>query len=97
MFPLTLGAQPDQMCAHVFVRDSIRRARRRSVPYSWCGQLYHRPARSRYWIIAKDNNGARRPMERFDTEDKAVRRLRELRERTIIDRTNIFLKPKRPR
>jgi hypothetical protein len=31
-----------------------------------------------YWIIAKGNNGVRHPLERYETGDEAVRRLREL-------------------
>jgi len=49
-----------------------------------------------YWIIANGNNGVRRPIERFDTEDTAVRRLRELQKQTdAIDRKNIVLLPKK--
>jgi hypothetical protein len=49
-----------------------------------------------YVILANDNNGVRRPIERFDTEDKAVRRLRELQSKAgmVQDRNN-FLHPRK--
>ena len=49
-----------------------------------------------YWILANGNNGVRRPIERFDTEDKAVRRLRELQNAADpVERKSIVLTPKK--
>ena len=36
------------------------------------------PRNRRYWIEAIAEDGSRHPIEHFDTEDAAVRRLREL-------------------
>jgi hypothetical protein len=49
-----------------------------------------------YWIIASDKEGSR-PIERFDTEDRAVRRLRELQEPIYTRPESILLQPKRHR
>ena len=68
---------------------------------TWCHTLrmvsYTIVPRGRgYWIIANDTSGKRRPMERFDTEDKAVRRLRELQELSgTVERRTILLQPKK--
>jgi RNA-splicing ligase RtcB len=51
-----------------------------------------------YWIIANGNNGVRHPLERYDTEDKAVRRLRELQNvADAVDRKKIVPSPKERR
>jgi len=39
-----------------------------------------------YWIEAIRNDGSRQSVERYDTEDAAVRRLRILQEKAGIDR-----------
>ena len=47
-----------------------------------------------YWIEATDERRLRRQIERFDTEDKAVRRLRELQNPpTVVERSNILPQP----
>jgi hypothetical protein len=50
-----------------------------------------------YWIVATGNNGVRHPLERHDTEDKAVQRLHELQANatTIKERNEPLLKPKK--
>jgi len=48
-----------------------------------------------YWITASDNEGSR-SIERFDTEDEAVRRLRELQNpANAVNRNSIVLQPKK--
>ena len=36
------------------------------------------PRRRGYWLEVTDRHGSRRPIERFDTEEEAVKRLRAL-------------------
>jgi hypothetical protein len=51
-----------------------------------------------YWIEAIDKTGLRRTIERYDTEDMAVQRLRVLREKTDMgERKNDLPLPKKPR
>ena len=51
-----------------------------------------------YWIIANDSKGVSRPIERYDTEGKAVRRLRELKAKAgMAEQRNDFLHPTKRR
>jgi len=51
-----------------------------------------------YWIEVSDSNGPRRAIERFDTEDNAVRRLRELQAKAgMVEQRNDFLYPTKRR
>ena len=48
-----------------------------------------------YWIEVTDSHGSRRSIERFDTEDKAVQRLRVLQgEVQTAERKRTFLRPR---
>jgi hypothetical protein len=56
------------------------------------------PRRRGYWIEVTDSLGSRRPIERYDTEDKAVQRLRVLQgEVPTAERKGSFLRPRQPR
>lgn len=47
------------------------------------------PRAGKYWIVKVAEDGSRQTIERFDTEDAAVRRLRVLQEKArIVDRWN---------
>jgi hypothetical protein len=73
---------------------AVRRAIRLCDP---CGPCHTRgmvsytvtPRGRSYWLEAIDNDGSRRQVERFDTEDLAVQRLRVLNEKEGVE------KPKR--
>jgi hypothetical protein len=72
-----ISAQSVQMCALLFICQAAVLA----TPCHTLGMVvsYTIVPRGRgYWIEASDNFGTRRPIERYDTEDRAVRRLREL-------------------
>jgi hypothetical protein len=70
---------------------------------AWCHTLgvvsYAIVPRGRgYWITAIDETGSHRPIERFDTEDKAVQRLRVLQANAnMVERQNDLLLPKNRR
>jgi hypothetical protein len=70
---------------------------------AWCHTLgmvsYTIVPRGRgYWITAIDGTGSPRPIERFDTEDMAVQRLRMLQANAnTVERQNDLLLPKKRR
>jgi hypothetical protein len=76
-----IGAQSVQMCALLFICQAAATFDVLATPCHTLGMVvsYTIVPRGRgYWIEASDNFGTRRPIERYDTEDRAVRRLREL-------------------
>jgi hypothetical protein len=47
-----------------------------------------------YWIEIVGNDGSRQAVERYDTEDAAIRRLRVLQERVeSVERPNSAMRP----
>ena len=51
-----------------------------------------------YWIEVTDRLGSRRPIERFDTEEDAMQRLRDLQgEVPTAERKRTILRPRPPK
>jgi hypothetical protein len=56
------------------------------------------PRNRGYWIEAIDKTGSRRPIDRFDTEDVTMQRLRVLQANAdMLERKNDILLPKKRR
>jgi hypothetical protein len=67
------------------------------VPCSGMVQFTIIPRGRGYWIEATGEDGSRETVERYDTEDAAIRRLRVLQERTESARGRVQLCGRRQR
>ena len=89
-----LGASPVPALSSIFCKRKIVACRTLALPChnTVMVDFAIMPRGGVYWIEALRKDGSRRPIERFDTEDAAVTRLRvlqakaELRERQMVTR-----------
>ena len=83
-----LGASPVPALSSIFCKRKLLACITLSVPChtSRMVQFTIVPRGRGYWIEAIRNDGSRQTVERYDTEDAAIRRLRILQEKAGLDR-----------